>query len=201
MRRLIFTVLALGITTAAAAQEQTIISGNVAVRAFGEPVAKYAWINEQSSLLAGGRGGVILNRRFVIGGAGYGLVNDVHGSPTGIDGGPLRLQFGYGGGTLEYILMPDAAVHFSIAGLVGAGGTRWVERGHNGFDNDHHEVGRSDAFFVFEPGLGVELNLTHGVRVNVGATYRLLNGVDQAGLRDDDLSGASATFSVKLLGR
>jgi hypothetical protein len=198
MRRLIFTAIALGMTTAAAAQEHTLINGNVAIRAFGEPVAKYAWINEQSSLLAGGRGGVILNRSFVIGGAGYGLVNDVHGSPTGV-GGPLALRFGYGGGTIEYIMMPDAVAHMSITSLVGAGGTSWVESRNRGFDDDR-QVGRSDAFFVFEPGLNLEVNLTHGIRVNVGATYRLLSGVEQAGLRDSDLSGPSATFSVKLLG-
>jgi hypothetical protein len=197
MRRLIFTALALGLTTAAAAQEQTIINGNETVRAIGEPVAKYAWINEQSSLLAGGRGGVILNKSFVIGGAGYGLVNEVHGSPDGVNG--MELRFGYGGGTVEYILMPDAVAHVSLSGLVGAGGTRWVHDRHSGID-DNREVGHSDAFFVFEPGMNLELNLTHGIKINVGATYRLLNGVDQAGLREGDLSGPSATFSVKLLG-
>src|SRR5262245_6250632 len=145
MRRLIFTLAALGIATVASAQEQTLINGNVAVRAFGEPVAKYAWINEQSSLLTGGRGGVILNRSWIIGGAGYGLVNDVHGTPNGLNG--LELRFGYGGGTVEYVLMPDAVAHLSISGLVGAGGTRWVQDRGNGFDDDR-TVGRSDAFFV-----------------------------------------------------
>jgi len=197
MRCLIFALVAVGMTTVAAAQEQTLINGNVAVRAFGEPVAKYAWINEQSSLLAGGRGGVILNKSFVIGGAGYGLVNQVHGTPDGVNS--LELRFGYGGATVEYVLTPDAAAHFTISGLVGAGGTRWVEDRHSGFD-DNRQVGHSDAFFVFEPALNLELNLTHGIKINVGATYRLLNGVEQAGLRDGDLSGPSATFSVKLLG-
>src|SRR3954469_15897338 len=123
MRRLILAAIVVGIATAAAAQEQTLINGNVAIHGFGEPAAKYVSINDQAGLLVGGRGGFILNRSLAIGGAGYGLVNEVKGSPYGFDQGPLDLRFGYGGFTAEYMINPDAVAHFAVSGLVGAGGT------------------------------------------------------------------------------
>ena len=60
------------------AQEETLLgSSEVTHGGFGGPVIKYTQIKGEPAVLVGGRGGWIINHTFIIGGGGYGLVNDI----------------------------------------------------------------------------------------------------------------------------
>jgi hypothetical protein len=197
---LVFVILSVGIlcwmspTLAQEYQAHTLISGDVEHGGFAGPVVKFTEINDEFGVLVGGRGGWIIDHTFVIGGAGYGLVNDIEAMPSTLDWG-----MGYGGLELGYILRSHNLVHLSVQALIGAGGVGYRDKDHwDSWDGDEWD---GDAFFVAEPGVNVILNVIENLRMGLGASYRYVNGVDEDEIdwtSDSDLSGPSMVLTLKL---
>ena len=108
------------------AQEETLLgSGEISNGGFGGPVVKYIQLKGEPGILIGGRGGWIINHTLVLGGGGYGLVNEIEAdNPPVLSQGNVYntyLNFGYGGVELEYIIHSDDMLHFSVYSLVGGG--------------------------------------------------------------------------------
>ncbi|MCP4131687.1 MAG: hypothetical protein GY754_11975 [bacterium] len=158
----------------------------ITLSGYGAPVVKYTKTGDMYGWMVGGRGGLIINENWVIGGAGYGLVyptkrREVAGSYTG---DKPNLHMGYGGAMLEYYFFPKSVVHLSAGVVVGAGGLGVVA------DNEDYERG-GDAFFVVEPEVNLFVNLTRFARIGVGGSYRYVHGVGTEGLSDSDFRGFS----------
>ncbi len=178
------------ISLTAMAQEQTLITGEVQHGGFGGPVMKITTFRDDVGILVGGRGGWIINHVLALGGGGYGLTNNIEAPIRG-----YYLNVGYGGPIVEFIIASNRLVHASVNLLVGAGGVNYREE-YWEFDNDGYFI-QDDAFFVMEPGVDMELNVTDFFRVNVGISYRYINGVESKGLEDSDMSGVAATLMLK----
>ena len=161
--------------------------GQIEHGGFGGPAVRFTEIGGDFGVLSGGRGGWIINHRFVLGGGGYGLANPGKVMAPDETADPVsgKLDMGYGGGIIKYVLASDALVHASVEVLVGAGG----------LTTEKHAA--SDAFFVLEPGANVMLNVTQFFRLGVGVSYRYIQGADFGGLEDNDLKGASWGFIGK----
>lgn len=176
------------------AQEQTLVgNGEITNGGFGGPVIKYTQIKNEPAVLIGGRGGWIINHTFVIGGGGYGLANQIE-ADNFIDFSKPYINFGYGGLELEYIIQSDQIVHFSVYTLIGAGGVNYRDNMHSSWDNWDYN---SDEFFVLEPALNVEVNITSFFRINAGANYRYISGVNYDNLKNEDLAGFSGVLTLK----
>lgn len=165
---------------------------------FGAPVLKVTAIDGQTSLFVGGRGGWVINKTFVLGGGGYGLVT--HTPIAGLS--RTSLQLGYGGGELEYILASDEAIHASFMMLIGAGGAQMhLDSVNSGMNNWERGNLASTTFFVFEPQVNVEVNLTRWFRIGAGVSYRYTNGanmtVQQATINDVSLRGVAGVLTLK----
>lgn len=195
-------ILLLSLYLTSFAQEETLIgNGEITHGGFGAPVIKYTQVKGEPAILVGGRGGWIINHSFIIGGGGYGLVNDIEANNF-LTFAPLEpkpyLNFGYGGLELEYIIRSDELIHFSVYTLIGAGGITYRS---SIWDNDDSYWDNwdapSDAFFVFEPAANVELNVARFFRINAGVTYRFISGARLDDLRNSDLAGVSATLNLK----
>jgi len=180
------------------AQERTLLDvENIEHGGYGAFVTKVTTINGEGAILMGGRGGWIINHVFALGGGGYGLVNNVHSRTLG-PWGERFVSLGYGGLDVEAIINSDDPVHFSVHSLIGAGsvGFRndlndgWYSDGYN---NDHH----IDGFFVAEPGINLDLNVTRWFRVSAGASYRYISGVTSGAANNADLSGPSGMLSFR----
>jgi hypothetical protein len=169
--------------TAAGAQEKTLVSGGIDSGGFGAPVIKFTGVADEFGVFVGGRGGWIINHTFVIGAGGYGLANDIR-FPIGQDDAPHRnLQFGYGGAELEFIALSDEVAHFTGLLLVGGGGLTF---------------GRyEDAVFVLEPSANLELNIVRWCRLNFGAGYRFVSGVDHPDFTNGDMSAFFGQITAK----
>ena len=164
-------------------QEKTLVSGGIESGGFGGPVVKFSGVTDEFAVFVGGRGGWIINSTFVIGGGGYGLTNDIR-FPIGQDDAPhRRLEFGYGGGELEFVAMSDEVVHFTGLVLVGGGGLTF----------DRYD----DAVFVLEPSANLELNIVRWCRLNIGAGYRFVSGVDLPGFSNSDFSAFFGQVTAK----
>lgn len=177
---LLFLVLIIAIPFAVNAEERTLITGEVEHGGCGGPVLKLSIINNTFCVLTGGYGGWIINHTFLLGGGGYALLTDVFVSGN-------KLYMAYGGVVVEYIGFSDALVHFKAGGLIGVGTASYSMEG----------IGER-AFFVLEPGVDVEVNITTFFRVCAGVSYRFVIGSQGlAGLNDALLGGPAAEIALK----
>lgn len=191
MKKTVIILIASVMVTPVLAQEETLISGQLEYGGYGGPVVKFTTINNDWEVMVGGRGGWIINHSFVLGGGGYGLVTDVeaeHFDPSG----DVVMELGYGGGMLEYVGNSNELIHYSVSLLIGAGGVNYVRKITNS-----RLYSDADAFFVLEPEVNFMVNITTLFRAGFGAGYRLISGVDLAGLSDSDIGGLSINMVFK----
>lgn len=190
MRQLgILLLISLVACTATYAQEETLVGSGFESGGFGAPVVKITPIRGNAGVFAGVRGGWIINHTFVLGGGGYGLVTDITAATPGPGGEPY-LNVSYGGLELEYIRHWDRLAHFSFGTLVGGGvvGTRLA----NGSNS-----GDTRSFFVMEPWVDGNLNVTDFFRVSAGISYRWVAGGHSPAASDGDLSGIALNLLLR----
>ncbi|MCB2220430.1 MAG: hypothetical protein KQI35_08555 [Bacteroidetes bacterium] len=215
MRRLIFILLILpGLMVMAQEEEfKTIFGSDYSSGGYGAPELKLGNVNHNMSLLLGGRGGWIIGHRFVLGGAGYGLTTSntfdyteklYNANGSLIDSTRnLRLDMGYGGVLLEYIAFPKKAIHLSFPLIIGAGGASigsQINQDPNQLDPVEwttYDYVESSAFFIVEPGISLEMNMTKFFRLNLGATYRFISGTTLQRMDSNDLSDLSFSLALK----
>jgi hypothetical protein len=172
--------------TIATAQDQTLIDSGASRGGFGGPIMRLTRIADKDAFMMGGRGAFILAGTYAIGGGGIGWSSE---NVRGRDGQRHQLDVGYGGLDLEYVHRTGQLVHTTAQVTIGGGGAT--------MDADGSGAERNDAFFVIEPGINAELNVTKGFRFGVGVAYRFVNGINLTAFTDDDLSGASAVITFK----
>jgi hypothetical protein len=158
--------------------------------------------------LMGGRLGFIFNDKFSIGLGGYGLVTNhttTYGEIVDDDYNAAALiGFGYGGLVFEYTLFGNKMIHFTIPVLVGGGGASlykdvvideeewtWEQW------SDQFNTYESSGFFVVEPGVNLEVNITKFMRFDLGASYRMIQFTEMDYLTDSDLSNLAVNASLK----
>jgi hypothetical protein len=173
------------------AQEQTLIGEDIESGGFGGPVVRVTSINGESAVLVGGRGGWIINHSFVLGGAGYGLVTNVNAKNA--DSVHQFIEMGYGGLDLEYIASSNNLFHFSLELLIGGGGIGFKV----GNDDGLNTYRTMKGFFVVEPSIHANLNVTHFFRIAGGVSYRYVSGLISPVSTNADLSGFSAGLTLK----
>jgi hypothetical protein len=177
---------------------ETFLEGNIyAQGGFGGLGARVTNIDNKAECLAGGSVGYLINHHFNIGFGGYGLTDgSFHRTLGGVE---RRLEMGYGGLNVGYTFAPNSLVHLSLQTLLGAGGIGYeYETDH--WDKDHYEKSvQGDAFFVVEPMLYLELNMTKWFRLDLGGGYRYVDGVDEnvVGVSSQTLRGANGELLLK----
>lgn len=206
MKKILLSLIFLSASIFAVAEEQETLFGNgdVTWGGYGAAETKFSTVNSQMALLIGGRGGVIINHSFTLGIAGYGLVtshrieNYKVSDPYWTDSIPY-LRVGYGGLHLGLAIEPSRLVHITGGLLIGAGGAAYTrEYSYNHWGNDYNiKSYNSSAFFVLEPQIGVELNLTNFMRIEASGTYRYVSGLDLPATKNGDIGGPSGTLSIK----
>lgn len=186
-------------TTTPAAIEQTLIPSRITSGGYGAPVQRYSTVAGNSVLFSGLEGGWIVNHRFVVGAAAYGLatqnVRNAGAALRDSKGRAPVVEMGYGGVTLGYTPQPMKLVHLTLQALIGGGGVTYdVED----IDGIRAEDAPADGFFVAEPSVHAELNVSTFLRIGLGGGYRFVSGASLDGLRDRDLRGTSASLTFKL---
>jgi hypothetical protein len=189
-------IVLLAMSTISAQHKTLISSEDLTLGGYFSPVVKFSSIHDNLGVFVGGRGGLIINQTFAIGFGGYGLASYIEA----LDRGPYGeryMEMGYGGLDIEYIFNPNELVHFSVSTLIGGGGVLFNDRSWgDDFWDDHHRKG--NAFFIVEPGFNLDLNVTSFLKTSVGASYRFVNGLKSDVSTNDELTGTSVMFSVRV---
>jgi hypothetical protein len=175
------------------AQDQTLFkSGQHTFGGFGGPIFRVTSVAGETMALGGGGGAFLIDRKFAIGGAGFGGTQRVDARVASPDGRG-EMDFGYGGLTLEVITRPSRLVHATVGVLLGGGAVSvWPDdlRPRNRDRND-------DTFSVVEPQVSAELNLTRWFRMGASVAYRAAFGAETPRLVNDNLSGVSGGLVFK----
>ena len=168
-------------------QMQTLFAFDSKITGYGSLDAKFTQLNSKDAVIIGGHGGVIFNSYFYFGLGAYGLVT-TNRFPGDFPEESLDMHMGYTGLMMGFNIMPKKVVHFSVPLFLGAGN---IELEHNNIFVEN------SAFLVFEPGLQLEVNVVHFMKIGLGAGYRMVHGTNlRNDITDDDLTYWSANFSL-----
>ena len=180
-------------------EQKTLFQKGTVLGGYGGPAISIGKLNSEYAVFTGGNGAFVLNHRYIIGGAGYGLVNRIDISQEGTPEDSSRyLNMGYGGLELGYIIAPSQLVHIKVSSLFGVGGLGShgnIDNWDEDFDENDFDV-YHDVFFVLQPTVSLELNIAKFCRLDVGATYRYTSDLDYKGLKTGDLDGLELKMAV-----
>jgi len=187
-------------------QQQTIFGGPFSVRGFFELTTEVTTIRNQTAVMVGGGADVVLNHKLNIGFVGQGTVAEIKSPNLSNDGENNNyINFGYGGIKIEPVIGSFKKLHLTVPMLIGGGAiietdfNIWDEIDYHNHEDHHlnHNLQRTDAVFVFQPGLNAELNLFKHARLALGAKYRFVNDVDISNLNNQDFEGLSGNISLR----
>ena len=158
---------------------------HTSVSAFAGIFNEFSAVDKEFAFSMGGGAALLINRKFFFGGYGMGLTTRHMRSfevrtGDGTEQVNLYTRFGHGGFWLGYIHKPQNAVHWGANLKLGWGGITLNDKLPYKYDYDPKWKNvNTDYVFVVNPEINVGLNLLKWMRINVGAGYRLVTGVDK----------------------
>lgn len=181
---------------------KSLLSKNNELNGFGNLDIRIGNIMDKETMMIGAYGGVIVNRKVMLGLAGYGLATALDFDGVHPESGTprqLNLYGGYGGMILGIMIASKEVVHISIPVILAAGNldvsddTFFASR--SGKDAKYDL--ESSRFFVVEPGIQAEINVSKVFRIGLGAGYRIARGLDLVNVDDGDLTKFTGVVSFK----
>ena len=155
---------------------------------YGGPELGITAVNGEFGVLMGGRGGLIINNRWVIGGAGWRIVNNL--KTDKMSPNPLSLDMKYGGLLLEYLFPSRDVFLFSVNAVIGGGQVSLDE------NESNREIGL-DRFFIFEPGANLVADISRHFRISLGVGYRFIANARLGEIENSDLAGPTAKATLE----
>ncbi|SEV90090.1 hypothetical protein SAMN05428988_0278 [Chitinophaga sp. YR573] len=203
MKKALMALLILITVQQARAQHaQTLFSNNglhkTRIAAYGVPAAKFTSIDGKFGVLTGGYGGVLLNGKWMLGAGAYSLVNNIALPGVNANGTTDYLNLWYTGAVVEYIHNSDKLIHWTAGTLIGGGGVSRRDKHRFDDDGDHNSYNYDrSGLFVAEPFANLEINIIKNLRLDIGASYRLVKGTSTTAITDSKLSNPSVHVGLK----
>ena len=188
-------VINMFLSTGAAAQQQdstqTLFKSELRVSELWVPEVKINSIQGDIGTLIGFYGGALINRSFLAGIAG------------GVNLGHPRVNYGYFGGIGQYIITPAKLVHCSGQLVIAYGTTKDYENPKSGLLDNFWNISGA-GFFMLEPGMNLELNLSKKLTLVAGVSYRFVSALNEndenvsiTHVTNQDLSGLNFNLGLK----
>jgi hypothetical protein len=161
-------------------------NSNISVSGFAGVFNEFSAFDNDFAFSMGGGAALLLNQKFYFGAYGMGLTTrhirsyDVYNYDDEENKltEDLYTRFGHGGLWLGYIHKPKNAIHWGVNVKTGWGSISLNDLRYPGSDYkwENYDI---DNVFVFIPEVNLGMNILKWMRVNVGAGYRLVTGVNQ----------------------
>jgi hypothetical protein len=187
----LFMVSSAGIFAQEQDTTQTLFKSSVKVSELWTPEVKLNSIQGDIGTLIGFYGGALINRSFLIGISG------------GVNLGHPRVNYGYFGGIVQFIYKPANLLHPSVQLVLAYGSTKDYENPKSGLLDNFWNISGAH-FFVMEPGMNLELNLSARLTLVTGASYRYVTGLNENDVNvsithvtNKDLSGLNFNIGLK----
>lgn len=178
---------------------------------FFEPEMKFYFqnqrFNEPVALVLGSKTAMVFNKNFIFGISGHGKVtpstyygvykykDDYSGEEITHSNQKMRTEYGYAGIIFGGIVKPNKAVHASFTSLFGGGTSNEFIIKDNGSKGTTFN---SPTFFILEPTIDLEANLSKFFRLKAGVTYKYILASKFESLSSNDLSGIGLQIGVKI---
>lgn len=153
--------------------------------------AYYGEIEGESTYMFGGKVAYVANQQFEIGFAGVGFYTDQDSQGIITDDG---IYGGYGGFHLEPIFFGTRTVSLAIPILIGGGVVGYVDHYFEDFDIEDETW---DAYFVFEPGVSVQYNISRFIQLEAGVKYRFSSDINLYPGSIKNINGFSGGIGMK----
>lgn len=183
---------------------QTLFGETHSVGWWVAPGFEYAQLDGKDAWLGGMSGGVIFNHNVSLGVGGYGIMNSNHLEYDNIlDTASVYLYGGYGGLIIEYRLFPFNKFNIAFPIMIGGGSVSYSSWNYNNYQYSYHDPNYKndyyiwDAFFVFEPGISLGVNLLNFMRLDAGISYRFAPSVQLPQTDPYLLNSVNANMSLK----
>ena len=171
---------------------EALFSPGTKVTEIWTPEIKINSIQGDLGTLIGVYGGALINRSFLIGIAG------------GVNLGHPSVNYGYFGGICQFIYEPANLVHYSGQLVLAYGSTKDYENPKTGlFDNFWNISGVH--FFMMEPGVNLEVNLSSRFTLVAGVSYRYVTGLNEVNeevsithVTNREMSGLNFNIGMKI---
>ena len=158
---------------------------------YGGPLIEAPHINNDWGLVIGGKGGVVINRKFALGGIGKSLVssnNFLGDNLNGNEVASLNLSYSAGGLFGEYFFKLENPFHISIPINLMAGGISVNE--------SNCEI-ESSGILIIEPGINLEFYISKYFIPALNVSYRQVLGSSLVNLGNQDVSGVNIGLMLK----
>jgi hypothetical protein len=170
----------------------TLFKSSVKVSELWAPEVKINSIQGDVGTLIGFYGGAVIDRTFLIGIAG------------GANLSHPRVNYGYFGGIGQYIYKPANLWHFSVQLLAAYGSAKDYEDPPKSGLLDNFMNVSGAGFFLMEPGMNLELNLSKKLTLVGGISYRFVMGMDENSenfslthVTNEEMSGVNFNIGLK----
>jgi hypothetical protein len=170
---------------------QTLFKSSVKVSELWTPEVKLNSIQGDIGTLIGFYGGALINRSFLLGISG------------GVNLGHPRVNYGYFGGIGQFIYKPANLLHPSVQLMLAYGSTKDYENPKSGLLDNFWNISGAH-FFVMEPGMNLELNLSTRLTLVAGVSYRYVTGLNEndenvsiTHVTNKDLGGLNFNIGLK----
>ena len=154
---------------------KTLLGDNVTHGGYGSFSVGYTKVGSYNAFSSGMKGAWIINHSIGIGIAGSGFITEELGITS--DNNYSFVTGGHGGFLIEPIFFSNNSVHFTVPIIIGGGGVTYI----NEFQmhGDYQEYPYAyDSYFLFEPGVELEVNMVKFFRVAVGVSYRMTSDIN-----------------------
>lgn len=157
---------------------------------FIAPSINITKFNDDLGTMLGIRAGWITQHSFTVEGIFYGLISEVDSPRQG-----SNIGVGYSGLSLEYTILPNQKIHILVNTMIGMGLVSYVRNYDEPYNPDKDKL--STIITILEPGAGLEFCVTKNLRIVLGASYRLVDGVDLKNLSNDNIRGITGTIALR----
>ncbi len=188
---IVTNVLLSGATAQEKDSIRTLFKPDVKVSELWTPEVKINSIQGDIGTLIGFYGGALINRSFLVGVSG------------GVNLSHPRINYGYFGGIGQFIFKAEKVVHCSSQILLAFGTTKDYESPKNSLMDNFWNIS-GEKFFLMEPGVNLELNLSNNLTLVTGISYRFVSGINENNenisktqVSDEDMSGLNFNIGLK----
>ncbi|NQZ77500.1 MAG: hypothetical protein HRT61_15570 [Ekhidna sp.] len=182
-------------------QEIKTLSGSMSHSGgFGALSFRTTEFRDESMVLAGLRGGWIINRTLGIGFEGHGIIPTAQFDDIEM-GSEVNILGGYGGMFLELIFFSNEVVHvtFPVSGGAGWLGYHRTNESNTMPTSADKEID-SDVFWYVEPGADLEFNISRNFRMALGVSKRFTQDLELAFTDPDDFDNLNYFITLKVGG-
>lgn len=185
-------------------QPQTLFSpGSRVTGWFIDFSSSLSQFNDVETYMPGFAGGVEMNHNFRVGIATKSFTcSETYLKFGEILDEPVFLNGGYGGIFLEASPIAEKLIHVTFPCIIGGGGAVYLsEKKFSEQDDDESDFHRREKdtspFFVIEPGVNLEMNLTGFMKIYSGYSYRWISGLNLENTPRKAFNASSFNFGIK----